>query len=36
MPKEVNVYESLLKKLWGKMAEADWHTVMKALYILHR
>ncbi len=36
MPTEVNVYESILKKLWGKMTETDWHTVVKALYILHR
>jgi len=31
-----DIYDAVLRKLWGKMAERDWRTTMKALYILHR
>lgn len=31
-----DLYDAVLRKLWGKMAERDWRTTMKALYILHR
>jgi hypothetical protein len=31
-----DIYDAVLRKLWGKMAEKDWRTTMKALYILHR
>lgn len=30
------VYDAVLRKLWSKMAEKDWRTTMKAVYILHR
>jgi ANTH domain len=30
------VYEALLRKIWSKMAEPDWRTNLKAVYILHR
>jgi hypothetical protein len=31
-----DIYDAVLRKLWGKMTENDWRTTMKALYILHR
>jgi ANTH domain len=31
-----DIYDAVLRKLWGKMAERDWRTTIKALYILHR
>ena len=31
-----DIYDAVLRKLWGKMAEKDWRTTVKALYILHR
>ena len=31
-----DIYDSVLRKLWAKMAEKDWRTTIKALYILHR
>jgi ANTH domain len=31
-----DIYGSVLRKLWSKMAEKDWRTTIKALYILHR
>lgn len=31
-----DIYDAVLRKLWGKMAEKDWRTNIKALYILHR
>jgi hypothetical protein len=31
-----DIYDAVLRKLWGKMAEKDWRTTIKALYILHR
>lgn len=31
-----DVYDAVLRKLWSKMAERDWRTKTKALYILHR
>eukprot|EP00543_Licmophora_paradoxa_P011914 CAMPEP_0202478884 /NCGR_PEP_ID=MMETSP1360-20130828/94694_1 /ASSEMBLY_ACC=CAM_ASM_000848 /TAXON_ID=515479 /ORGANISM="Licmophora paradoxa, Strain CCMP2313" /LENGTH=616 /DNA_ID=CAMNT_0049106183 /DNA_START=151 /DNA_END=2001 /DNA_ORIENTATION=- len=31
-----DIYDAVLRKLWGKIAEKDWRTKMKALYILHR
>jgi hypothetical protein len=31
-----DIYDAVLRKLWGKMAEKDWRTSIKALYILHR
>ena len=31
-----DIYDAVLRKLWSKMAEKDWRTTMKALYILHR
>eukprot|EP00978_Attheya_sp_CCMP212_P015470 scaffold39928_cov45-Attheya_sp.AAC.2 len=31
-----DIYDSVLRKLWNKMAERDWRTKIKALYILHR
>lgn len=31
-----DIYDSVLRKLWNKMAESDWRTTIKALYILHR
>lgn len=31
-----DIYDAVLRKLWGKMTEKDWRTTMKALYILHR
>lgn len=31
-----DIYDAVLRKLWAKMAEKDWRTTMKALYILHR
>jgi len=31
-----DIYDSVLRKLWSKMAEKDWRTKVKALYILHR
>lgn len=31
-----DIYDAVLRKLWGKMAEKDWRTKVKALYILHR
>jgi hypothetical protein len=31
-----DIYDSVLRKLWNKMAEKDWRTKIKALYILHR
>ena len=31
-----DIYDAVLRKLWSKMAESDWRTTMKALYILHR
>lgn len=30
-----NPYRVTLRKLWAKMAEKDWRTVAKALYIFH-
>jgi ANTH domain len=31
-----DIYDAVLRKLWSKMAERDWRTTIKALYILHR
>jgi hypothetical protein len=31
-----DIYDAVLRKLWSKMAEKDWRTSIKALYILHR
>lgn len=31
-----DIYDAVLRKLWKKMAESDWRTTIKALYILHR
>jgi ANTH domain len=31
-----DIYDAVLRKLWSKMAERDWRTTVKALYILHR
>ena len=31
-----DIYDAVLRKLWGKMVENDWRTTVKALYILHR
>lgn len=31
-----DIYDAVLRKLWAKMAEKDWRTNIKALYILHR
>jgi hypothetical protein len=31
-----DIYDAVLRKLWGKMAEKDWRSTIKALYILHR
>mmetsp|Transcript_5861 Transcript_5861/g.8035 ORF Transcript_5861/g.8035 Transcript_5861/m.8035 type:complete len:631 (-) Transcript_5861:53-1945(-) len=31
-----DIYDAVLRKLWNKMAEKDWRTTVKALYILHR
>eukprot|EP00977_Amphora_coffeiformis_P013640 scaffold3608_cov183-Amphora_coffeaeformis.AAC.27 len=31
-----DIYDAVLRKLWGKMCEKDWRTTMKALYVLHR
>lgn len=33
---QYDIYEAVLRKLWAKMAEKDWRTTIKALYILHR
>lgn len=30
-----NPYRVTLRKLWTKMAERDWRTVAKALYVFH-
>lgn len=34
-PQHSNPYRVTLRKLWAKMAEKDWRTVAKALYIFH-
>ncbi len=31
-----DIYDAVLRKLWAKMAEKEWRTTIKALYILHR
>lgn len=31
-----DIYDAVMRKLWAKMAEKDWRTTIKALYILHR
>ena len=31
-----DIYDAVLRKLWAKMAEKDWRTKVKALYVLHR
>lgn len=31
-----DIYDAVLRKVWGKMVEKDWRTNIKALYILHR
>jgi hypothetical protein len=31
-----DIYDAVLRKLWSKMAEKDWRTTLKSLYILHR
>jgi len=31
-----DIYDAVLRKLWNKMAEPDWRSKLKALYILHR
>ena len=31
-----DIYDAVLRKLWAKMAEKDWRTTIKAVYILHR
>lgn len=31
-----DIYDAVLRKLWNKMAEPDWRTKVKALYVLHR
>eukprot|EP00529_Nitzschia_sp_RCC80_P017028 CAMPEP_0113485196 /NCGR_PEP_ID=MMETSP0014_2-20120614/24358_1 /TAXON_ID=2857 /ORGANISM="Nitzschia sp." /LENGTH=648 /DNA_ID=CAMNT_0000378833 /DNA_START=145 /DNA_END=2091 /DNA_ORIENTATION=- /assembly_acc=CAM_ASM_000159 len=33
---QFEIYDAVLRKLWAKMAEKDWRTTIKALYILHR
>uniref|UniRef100_A0A6U4ENN7 ENTH domain-containing protein n=2 Tax=Phaeomonas parva TaxID=124430 RepID=A0A6U4ENN7_9STRA len=33
---EDNPYRVTLRKLWSKMMEKDWRTVIKALFLLHR
>ena len=33
---QYDIYDAVLRKLWSKMAEKDWRTKVKALYILHR
>mmetsp|Transcript_5399 Transcript_5399/g.7794 ORF Transcript_5399/g.7794 Transcript_5399/m.7794 type:complete len:569 (-) Transcript_5399:145-1851(-) len=36
MSPQFDIYDAVLRKLWAKMAESDWRTKIKALYILHR
>lgn len=36
IPVSYDVYDALLRKIWSKMAEPDWRTNLKAVYILHR
>lgn len=36
MSPQFDIYDAVLRKLWAKMAERDWRTKIKALYILHR
>ena len=36
MSSRYDIYDAVLRKLWSKMAERDWRTTIKALYILHR
>lgn len=36
MSPQFDLYDAVLRKLWAKMAERDWRTKIKALYILHR
>lgn len=36
MSSRFDLYDAVLRKLWSKMAEKDWRTTLKALYILHR
>lgn len=31
-----DIYDAVLRKLWNKMVEEDWRTVIKSLYVLHR
>jgi len=31
-----DIYDAVLRKVWGKMVEKDWRTNINALYILHR
>ena len=31
-----DIYDAVLRKLWAKIAEKDWRTKLKSLYILHR
>ena len=31
-----DIYDAVLRKLWSKMAEKDWRTTIKAVYVLHR
>jgi len=31
-----NCYRAMLRKIWQKLAEDDWRTVTKALYLLHK
>ncbi|GMI06475.1 hypothetical protein TrVE_jg1435 [Triparma verrucosa] len=33
---QYDLYDPILRKLWAKMAELDWRTTTKALYVLHR
>ena len=36
VPRDFDLYFNVLRKLWGKMAEGDWQTKCKALYVLHK
>jgi len=35
-PSSTDYYTMMLHKLWNRMAEKDWRSVAKAVYILHR
>ena len=36
VPRYFDLYFNVLRKLWGKMAEGDWRTKCKVLYVLHK